>query len=211
MPIFLRSWVYAIRHLAMSENAYYVSDRVLHLDSILCHGISKYCKISLQMDASEVSDSTDWLNTPLPALATVESALRCQVCRDFYTTPMITSCSHTFCSLCIRRCLAAEGKCPTCRREDQEIKLRKNWALQELVDAFQAARPGVMKFARQDSTEAGGRLTKRKLEDMGTEGEELGRPSRARKTGFSTRSSAASSVVAGDDDEYYPSGRDLLI
>src|SRR5215469_15342374 len=54
-------------------------------------------------DAS-LPDPTDWLNTSLPSFATLESALRCQVCKDFYDTPMITSCSHTFCSLCIRRC-----------------------------------------------------------------------------------------------------------
>ncbi|KAH0558776.1 hypothetical protein GP486_004580 [Trichoglossum hirsutum] len=122
------------------------------------------------MDASEVSDSTDWLHTPLPALATVESALR----------------------------------------EDQEVKLRKNWALQELVDAFRAARPGVMELARHDSTEAGGRLTKRKLDDMAAKAEEPERPSRARKAGVSTQSSAASSVVASIDGEHDPSGDGLV-
>ena len=105
------------------------------------------------MDQSfELPDSTDWLETPLSLLAPFESSLRCQVCKDFFDNPVITSCSHTFCSLCIRRCLSAEGKCPACRSSDQELKLRRNWAMQELVDAFKLARPSVLDLARRENT-----------------------------------------------------------
>lgn len=104
------------------------------------------------MDQSfELADSTDWLETPLSLLAPFESSLRCQVCKDFFDNPVITSCSHTFCSLCIRRCLSTEGKCPACRSSDQELKLRRNWAVQELVDAFKLARPGVLDLARREN------------------------------------------------------------
>lgn len=91
-----------------------------------------------------VSDSTDWLQTSTPQLAQVEAALRCQVCKDFYDTPMITSCSHTFCSLCIRRCLTTDGKCPLCRAPDQELRLRRNCTVEELVEVFQIARPALI-------------------------------------------------------------------
>ncbi|OCL04313.1 hypothetical protein AOQ84DRAFT_226128, partial [Glonium stellatum] len=47
-----------------------------------------------------IPDSTDWLPTPLASLTPLEVALRCQVCKDFFDTPMLTSCAHTFCSLC---------------------------------------------------------------------------------------------------------------
>ncbi|RDK46796.1 postreplication repair E3 ubiquitin-protein ligase rad18 [Aspergillus phoenicis ATCC 13157] len=97
----------------------------------------------------DLPDSTDWLTTPLSLVAPLESALRCQVCKDFFDNPVITSCSHTFCSLCIRRCLSTEGKCPACRSSDQELKLRRNWAVQELVEAFQNARPSVLDLARK--------------------------------------------------------------
>lgn len=105
------------------------------------------------MDISYLSipDSTDWLTTSLACVAPVESALRCQVCKDFFDNPVITSCSHTFCSLCIRRCLSTEGKCPACRAPDQELKLRRNCAVQELVDCFQAAREAILDLARRDS------------------------------------------------------------
>ena len=97
----------------------------------------------------DVSDPTEWLNTPLSSLAQVDAAVRCQVCKDLYTTPMMTSCSHSFCSICIRRCLAADGKCPTCRASEQEVKLRPNWALDEVVVAFRAARDTTLTFAQQ--------------------------------------------------------------
>jgi E3 ubiquitin-protein ligase RAD18 len=101
---------------------------------------------------TDISDPTQWLETPLSLLAPLESALRCQVCKEFFDNPVMTSCCHTFCSLCIRRCLSAEGKCPACRSPDQELKLRRNWAVQELVDAFQTARPSVLDFTTKENT-----------------------------------------------------------
>ncbi|KAH8157049.1 hypothetical protein CIB48_g11196 [Xylaria polymorpha] len=95
-----------------------------------------------------VADSTDWLSTPLSGLSAVEAALRCQICKDFYRTPMLTSCNHTFCSLCIRRALSADGKCPLCRAGEQEIKLRSNWSMEEVVAAFTQTRTAVLDFAR---------------------------------------------------------------
>ncbi|KAI0482952.1 DNA repair protein rad18 [Xylariaceae sp. FL0804] len=96
----------------------------------------------------DVADSTDWLATPLSGLAAVEAALRCQVCKDFYRTPMLTSCNHTFCSLCIRRALANDGKCPLCRASEQEVKLRSNWSMEEVVAAFTQTRPDVLRLAQ---------------------------------------------------------------
>ncbi|KAH0847568.1 Postreplication repair E3 ubiquitin-protein ligase rad18 [Fonsecaea pedrosoi] len=98
-------------------------------------------------DRDDFTDSTDWLQTPLAALAPIDASLRCQVCKDYFTTPVMTSCSHTFCSLCIRRCLSQEGRCPACREEDQEIKLRRNWAVEELVAHFTASRKGLLTLA----------------------------------------------------------------
>lgn len=106
---------------------------------------------SLMEQSFELPDSTDWLGTPLSLLAPLESSLRCQVCKDFFDTPVITSCSHTFCSLCIRRCLSTEGKCPTCRSGDQELKLRRNWLVQEILEAFKNARESALTFAKKEA------------------------------------------------------------
>jgi E3 ubiquitin-protein ligase RAD18 len=97
----------------------------------------------------DIPDSTDWLNSSLPVVAPLESALRCQICKDFFNNPVITSCSHTFCSICIRRCLSSEGKCPACRSSDQLLKLRRNWAVQEILESFQNARSNILSLARQ--------------------------------------------------------------
>ncbi|OQU99974.1 hypothetical protein CLAIMM_05540 [Cladophialophora immunda] len=101
----------------------------------------------MMADRDGFTDSTDWLQTPLASLAPVDASLRCQVCKDYFTTPMMTSCSHTFCSLCIRRCLSQEGRCPACREADQEIKLRRNWAVEELVAHFTVSRKDLLAFA----------------------------------------------------------------
>ncbi|TVY43254.1 Postreplication repair E3 ubiquitin-protein ligase, partial [Lachnellula subtilissima] len=103
-------------------------------------------------DGSQVLDSTDWLATPLPKLSAVEAALRCQVCKDFYENPMITSCSHTFCSLCIRRALGGNGLCPGCRTPDQEVKLKFNNTVYDMVEAFKAARPEIVEYTRERPT-----------------------------------------------------------
>ena len=99
-----------------------------------------------------ISDSTDWLPTPLSAIAPLESSLRCQVCKDFFDTPMITTCSHTFCSLCIRRYLSQEGRCPACRQNDSESKLRRNWVVEELVTNFKESRKSLLDIARQTTS-----------------------------------------------------------
>ena len=127
------------------------------------------------MDSSfEVSDPSDWLQSPLFQLGPVEQALRCQVCKDFFDTPMITSCSHTFCSLCIRRCLTTDGRCPACRTQDQAMKLRANSTVQELVENFKIARPLILKFGRSFGTAEDdiGRIKKRKIDDTDMEDDE---------------------------------------
>lgn len=115
------------------------------------HLTSSRDELTLPMESFDLPDSTDWLDTPLSLLAPLESSLRCQICKDFYDTPVITSCSHTFCSLCIRRFLSVEGKCPICRSQDQELKLRGNWVVQELVEQFKNARESVLTLARKEA------------------------------------------------------------
>ncbi|EKG16821.1 Zinc finger RING-type protein [Macrophomina phaseolina MS6] len=172
----------------------------------------------MDVSAFSIPDSTDWLNTSLAGFAPLESALRCQVCKDFFDTPMMTSCSHTFCSLCIRRCFAADGRCPTCRAADQDSKLRRNNTAQELVEAFQAARPQALELARKSAaasetessgdaktattTKRGKSNRKRKLGEAG-DGEDAERGP-ARKTRSQARRSATSSQTPEviDLDDY---------
>ncbi|KAF2083685.1 DNA repair protein rad18, partial [Saccharata proteae CBS 121410] len=162
----------------------------------------------------DLSDSTDWLSTSLPALAPLDASLRCQVCKDFFSSPVITSCAHTFCSLCIRRCLALDGKCPTCRAADQETKLRRNWAVQEMVDAFVAARTGVLLLAvrGREVEEEVERPKKRRRKGGAEAGDEVegGLGRRTRSAARRVPSSSPVDVVdldeeeGGEDAEYQP-------
>src|ERR1700761_6531519 len=133
----------------------------------------------------DVTDSTDWLTTSLASFTPLDAALRCQVCKDFYDTPMITSCSHTFCSLCIRRCLSSDGKCPTCRTEDQSSKLRRNWTVQECVDAFSQSRKHALELAREDRGNDHPKRKRRKVSTGNSDAQVSGPPSTRR-----TRNSA---------------------
>ncbi|KAK1827629.1 hypothetical protein QBC39DRAFT_333984 [Podospora conica] len=160
------------------------------------------------MDESyDVPDSTDWLNTPLAGLMPVEQAFRCHVCKDFYTSPMLTSCNHTFCSICIRRCLSVDGKCPLCRANDQESKLRGNWALREAVDAFITARPAILEIARTPAAPPP-RLSspKRKadeLEDSPSESVQDGKRLRMSTRSSKTRGSQATAAMAREEADLY--------
>ncbi|KAK0645528.1 hypothetical protein B0T16DRAFT_328734 [Cercophora newfieldiana] len=156
----------------------------------------------------DVSDSTDWLGTPLAALAPVESAFRCELCKDFYNSPMITSCNHTFCSICIRRCLSQEGKCPLCRATDQESKLRGNWAMREAVEAFKQARDQILQFAKTPIPTATPASPKRKageLDDI-EDGEPGSKRPRKSTRSSKTRGAEATAAMAREEahfqDEY---------
>lgn len=137
----------------------------------------------------DVSDPTDWLGTPLSSLMQVEQSLRCHVCKDFFNSPMITSCSHTFCSLCIRRALNTDGKCPLCRAPDQESKLRGNWAIREASEAFVNSRNAMLDLARQPAVPAA-TPPKRKADNAA-----VGRETANKRTRMSTRSSSTRSAV----------------
>ncbi|EPE24353.1 RING/U-box [Glarea lozoyensis ATCC 20868] len=149
----------------------------------------------------EITDSTDWLETPLKSLSAVEAALRCQICKEFYDTPLITSCEHTFCSLCIRRCLNQDGKCPACRKEDQSSRLRHCKTLGELVQSFKLARPEVFAFATKPSATS---PTMPPNRSRGTtpEMQEDGEPSRKRtRSSRQTRAKSAQQMIVLDSDE----------
>jgi E3 ubiquitin-protein ligase RAD18 len=149
----------------------------------------------------EITDSTDWLKTTIPKLEPVDAALRCHVCKDFYITPMITSCSHTFCSLCIRRCLNLNSECPECRRKDQEVKLKPNSAIAQLVEAFLAARPSIMEIARRPTAAESPKRKREIHEDASGES-----PIKKRTSRRTTRSTPMMILDSdeSDGDEYLP-------
>jgi E3 ubiquitin-protein ligase RAD18 len=173
------------------------------------------------MDASfDLPDSTDWLSTSLPSLEPLEASLRCEVCKEFYNNPVITECGHTFCSICIRRCITIDGKCPTCKTGISQNKLVANIAVREIVKRFEEARPKALELAREAQTlrtASRDGSKKRKLDDtdLSEHDEELQnrsqRPRTRRTRGRNDDAGASSPIAVPDtedeaDEEYVPDG-----
>lgn len=171
----------------------------------------------IAMDSShDVDDSTDWISTSLSAFEPLEQALRCEICKGFYDNPVITSCSHTFCSLCIRRSIARDGKCPICTSACQADKLSPNIAVREIVSKFRDARPKALELARADrnTAEATASGTKRKIEETDLEDGEPVRLTRSRLTRSRSRRGDGTDEMpvvipdSGDekDEDFMPEG-----
>lgn len=78
--------------------------------------------------------------TPWPAdfseLKKLEDILQCPICYEYINTCMITTCSHNFCSLCIRKYLQFKTQCPTCFEETHGSDLRKNRLLDDIINIY---------------------------------------------------------------------------
>lgn len=66
----------------------------------------------------------------------IEDLLVCGICYEYMETSVITSCSHNYCSLCIRKYLHYKTECPVCFSETFEKDLRKNKVLDEIIAHF---------------------------------------------------------------------------
>lgn len=165
----------------------------------------------------DLPDSTDWIATALPTFEPLEAALRCEMCKEFYSNPVITSCSHTFCSICIRRSIAADGKCPSCRTALSSDKLAPNIAVREVVMRFQEARPKALELARADTEQQNGARNngskKRKIEEADVEEDGGARQARPRQTRCSRRKAGSNDTPleipdSGDegDADFLPEG-----
>ncbi|CAL7933831.1 unnamed protein product [Xylocopa violacea] len=69
-------------------------------------------------------------------LKRIEDLLLCGICYEFMNTAVMTSCSHSYCSLCIRKYLHHKTQCPTCFTDTFEPDLRKNKVLDEIIVQF---------------------------------------------------------------------------
>ncbi|GAA6057691.1 hypothetical protein JCM3770_003847 [Rhodotorula araucariae] len=82
-----------------------------------------------------------------PSLAGVDHALRCPICAELFTAPVIlTACSHSFDSRCLRHYLATHKRCPACFLETTEDRIRVNLALQTTVQAWKDARADLLRL-----------------------------------------------------------------
>ncbi|PLW42909.1 hypothetical protein PCANC_17756 [Puccinia coronata f. sp. avenae] len=134
---------------------------------------SKTNKNSLQYQLSLVAPQD--FPPELRALSTLDSTLRCPVCKELYQAPVIIhiqKCCHTFCSSCIRTCfnnnsnnhkIGATGlggvgnsqRCPICKVEAQEEKIKPVPTLESAVICWEDAREEIFKLiARAQASES---------------------------------------------------------
>lgn len=66
-----------------------------------------------------------------------EANLHCPVCCDIFKDPVLLSCSHSFCKVCLRRWWRRkELECPVCKRISGKKHPPCNLALKNLCEAF---------------------------------------------------------------------------
>ncbi|KAI8333548.1 hypothetical protein BC941DRAFT_401057 [Chlamydoabsidia padenii] len=92
----------------------------------------------------------DPLDFKTDELQTLDENLRCPICKEFYDTAMILStCSHSFCAMCIRRSLAAEQCCPKCRAPSHDSNLHNNYDLDNVISAWKISRNKILALENQ--------------------------------------------------------------
>ncbi|KAH3662460.1 hypothetical protein OGAPHI_005712 [Ogataea philodendri] len=101
-----------------------------------------------------ITDPSDWAQTEYPNFSKLDSLLRCHICKDFLKAPVLTSCDHIFCSVCIRRSLDLKNKCPLCSEETFESNLRKVLLLDEISTWFLRNRPDLLDKHKPNSQPA---------------------------------------------------------
>ncbi|XP_030639294.1 tripartite motif-containing protein 35-like [Chanos chanos] len=71
------------------------------------------------------------------ALISVED-LTCPVCCDIFRDPVVLSCSHSVCKVCLQQFWSKKGsqECPVCRRRSSKEEPPRNLALKNLCETF---------------------------------------------------------------------------
>ncbi|KAI5737263.1 hypothetical protein M8J76_011635 [Diaphorina citri] len=96
-----------------------------------------------------MEDFDDGLSEPWPKefseLKELEKLLRCNICKDFMKTSLITGCSHLFCSYCIRQSIQYRNQCPACFAELYDNQLRPERTLDEVIRIFTSVKKKLLK------------------------------------------------------------------
>lgn len=95
-----------------------------------------------------ITDPTDFRGSKVPQLGELDSLLRCHICKDFLKVPVLTPCSHTFCSICIREYINNQAKCPLCLSDLRESMLRSEFLVSELVQCYKSFREPLLNLAK---------------------------------------------------------------
>jgi len=76
-------------------------------------------------------------------LAQLQQHTACNICYDTLSVSLSLPCFHSFCSLCIRRCLHFTPSCPLCHAPASVADLRPNFALSQIALLVAALQPAL--------------------------------------------------------------------
>lgn len=76
-----------------------------------------------QLEAEGVVDLTDENKVALQKMLqlAIDSQEDCPICLETLTDPVITKCTHVFCTPCIERVIEVQHKCPMCRADLESL------------------------------------------------------------------------------------------
>ncbi|KAK7035761.1 Postreplication repair E3 ubiquitin-protein ligase rad18 [Favolaschia claudopus] len=113
--------------------------------------------------AQDIEDPTDFPKGA-PSLRSLDAAVRCPICGEYFTAPVSLLCGHCFCSMCIRRVIAGSSKadCPSCRQNVTESQLRPCTNIEDMVTAWRLARGHVLLLAKKEDDPAASEPVKKK-------------------------------------------------
>ncbi|KIM87497.1 hypothetical protein PILCRDRAFT_815020 [Piloderma croceum F 1598] len=156
---------------------------------------------------TDIPDPTDFHS---PSLRQLDSALRCTICSEWFDAPVTLACGHCFCSLCARNYINDKSECPSCRKAVNEVHLRANPVMEEVVSVWKLARPIILELLKADAEHrrSPNKTRKRKRDRSGTSRipapqsseddiESIAGPSNSTKTKKKTRSPPLSSSIRG--------------
>ena len=72
--------------------------------------------------------------------AALARTLRCPVCLDLLTDPLVAPCGHAACAACARAAIEATPACPTCRAPTDATSLVPCSALQQVRKELEKTR-----------------------------------------------------------------------
>ncbi|XP_046840165.1 E3 ubiquitin-protein ligase RAD18-like [Xenia sp. Carnegie-2017] len=151
-----------------------------------------------------ISSARDW---PWKDMQTIDSLLRCSICGEFFTnTNFIPSCSHNYCSLCIRNYLNVDSKCPMCGVPVQDSQLRNNRIIDEIVKSFTKIRNDLLQLLKSSSSKDTTRVeVKSKTSGNETHPCKKGETPRADKKYSHKRNRQDSSCSSSSNEQWSPS------
>ncbi|KAK8814277.1 hypothetical protein WA158_008139 [Blastocystis sp. Blastoise] len=99
----------------------------------------------------EIDTENDW-PSEAQSLSELEKLLRCPICKNIIDGAVVlTTCGHSCCSLCIKRFLSTQSKCPICRVSCNEGNILRNILLEEICHSFKTNRSSMLILANKIS------------------------------------------------------------